>query len=104
MGNCSVVFRAYLEAAHSLDVSNRQHHREKRVQALIDDPHAVHKLGDPGAVAAVVVLEGDGADSTGDGVQHHQQHHNGQLLIIFEHHGRWENDCAHQLAPPACHA
>ncbi len=93
----------YLQAAHSLHITNREHDGQQGIEALVDNPHTVHKLGDPLTVAAIVVLEGYGADSTGDGIQHHEGNHNGQLLIILEDHGRWENDAAHQLASAGCH-
>ena len=54
-----------LEAPHSLDIPNSEDDRQQRVEALVHNAHAVHKLGGPLAVAAIVVLEGNGAHGAG---------------------------------------
>ena len=75
-----------------------QHHRQQRVEALVHNPHAVHELGGPRTVAPIMILESNGAYSTGHRIQHHQCYDNGQLFIILEDHGCWKDDGAHQLA------
>lgn len=100
----AVLRGADLEAAHSLDIPNSEDHRQQRVEALVDNAHAVHKLGWPLAVAAVAVLEGDGTDRTGYGVQDHEGNENGQLLIVLEDHGGRKQDGAHQLTSACRHA
>lgn len=93
----------HLEAAHSLNIPDGQHHRQQGVQALVHYAHTVHKLGGPLAVAAVAVLEHDGADCTWDGIENQQGDDNGKLLIILEHHRCWEDDGTHQLTSASRH-